>query len=312
MKKVVTPLKRLVTGIKIMDDLIKKIKEDIKKTGFVSELNTISKLLKMGWDAEHSLIYEDKDEKKSREIDIIGSNLYKNEKINFDLDIVLIIEVKKTSKPWIIFTSEFDKKYWRPEIVKSGFNIHKWVDINWEQGGSSFSEPSSRLEPCDIFNYEPLSILTHPDGYNRIGKAFHEFSKKGNEPSQIYSSLMGLSKAVVFFDELNYPDKTVDMDFNPEFKKTLSIYLPIVVLDGNLFEVYNDKEGELNVISKNVISVDSTIISENYSSPRNGFRLTHTIVAIDDFENYLGELDKRLTLLCKKFCEQLENHMNNQ
>jgi len=86
--------------------LIDRIKKDIEKTGFITELEVGEILRKRQFYTNHNVGYHDKDFNKSREIDITATKSYRNEEANLYIEYHFISEVKKVSKrPWIIFTS---------------------------------------------------------------------------------------------------------------------------------------------------------------------------------------------------------------
>jgi hypothetical protein len=99
-----TVTEKLFEGdIYVNEELKRKIMEDIKKTGFITELEIGSLLLRNGWRVGHSSSYNDKDLEKAREIDIIAYKGFYNEEIDFRFGIQLIFEIKKTSRHWVIF-----------------------------------------------------------------------------------------------------------------------------------------------------------------------------------------------------------------
>src|SRR5688572_29512818 len=108
-----------------MDELEKKILEDIEKTGFVTELKTVSMLIDHGWRTQHSSTYEDKDNNISREIDIVASKVEYIKELGFRLVFYLIVETKKSERPWIIFTTDrrFATLGW--SIMHKGYNDKK-------------------------------------------------------------------------------------------------------------------------------------------------------------------------------------------
>ena len=90
------------------NELLDKIKKDIPKTGFVTEMLVTAMLRSAGWSAADHAYYMDRDENKGREIDVVAvkQTEAKTEKRKITLTLALAIEIKKvTSKPWIVFTS---------------------------------------------------------------------------------------------------------------------------------------------------------------------------------------------------------------
>ena len=58
-----------------------------------------------GWSARHGMTFEDKDENRSREIDIVATKVEYLKEFGFRLVFYLVIEVKKSERPWIVFTT---------------------------------------------------------------------------------------------------------------------------------------------------------------------------------------------------------------
>ncbi len=111
-----------------MDDLEKKILDDIQKTGFASELRVISALLEQGWNTDHGETYEDKDENKSREIDITASKPAYDPQVAFRFNFTLVIEVKRSEQPWIVFTTDRKMKAAGWRIMHKSRNDRKQED----------------------------------------------------------------------------------------------------------------------------------------------------------------------------------------
>jgi hypothetical protein len=122
----------------VSDKLLDKLKEDIPKTGFVTEMLVTAMLREGGWIAADHTYYMDRDENKGREIDVVAikTNDVENEKRKITLTLALAVEIKKvTSKPWVIFTL--------PKAV--GENIHDLFGSSLTHvGNASSSLPAIR------------------------------------------------------------------------------------------------------------------------------------------------------------------------
>ena len=95
------------------ESFLKKIKDDIEKTGFLTELRVGELLYAKDWSVSHSESYEDLDSQKSREIDIVSTKSYHDKETNLYTEFHLIIKVKKSSKyPWVIFTTPHIYRGW--------------------------------------------------------------------------------------------------------------------------------------------------------------------------------------------------------
>src|SRR5688572_6277433 len=91
------------------DDFLKKLVLDLNNSGFASEMAAIQIFLKNDWNCSGSANYFDKDEQKTREIDLIAYHSQRTTKVGKNSDrtiasfFFVVAEVKKTEKPWVVF-----------------------------------------------------------------------------------------------------------------------------------------------------------------------------------------------------------------
>ena len=82
-------------------------KEDILKlvaeSGYLMEQRIAKRLEDLTWEVSQSYNYQDQDEQKSREIDILATRTAKNQMIDLSVKIELIIECKGEPSPLIVF-----------------------------------------------------------------------------------------------------------------------------------------------------------------------------------------------------------------
>jgi len=98
-----------------------RILEDIRKTGFLTELEVARLLLKGGFRVENGRTYEDLDEAKSREIDLVAHTRVVERETNLELFPHLVIEVKKDpEKPWVIFLTDDAFAHYGWSILHAG------------------------------------------------------------------------------------------------------------------------------------------------------------------------------------------------
>lgn len=267
-----------------MISLEEKILNDLDKTGFITELEIGEELHKKGWQPSHGQSYEDLDSNISREIDIHAHRHRYSKKANLYLTLYLIIEVKKDSKrPWVVFTTKerfLGGLGWR--------NAHVLRNHRIPLEGSSSSRARTLLNASGVIKNNPKV------NYPRVGKAYHEAFKDPGEKSKIYESLISASKATFYLRSLHDPGKEhTEERFNPKKSVEASLYLPVVVLDGNLYEVYLSNKGE-KVIEK----VGCLPIQFNFSSPNYGetsydrdLEFFPDIVTKENLGNYLLQLE---------------------
>lgn len=278
-------------------ELEEKILKDIEKTGFVTELKAVSLLIEKGWSAEHSTTYEDKDENRSREIDIIASKVEYVKELGFRLTIYLVVEVKKSERPWIIFTT--DKKFRTPgwAQIHNGYNTSKWEKYAEMKEGGYYST---------VFDLDCISRKSPRENVFRIGKAFHELEKSPNDKSNIYSALICSGKAAKYFcDRYNYGDQPKDFELDTE--TDLSLFLPTVVLDGHLFEVYNGSSGEMKVKKESYIPVEMKYSSPNYRDGNWDIDFFPDVVTFDYLSTYIDNIESWRQSMIKKMTKQLRD-----
>jgi len=275
-----------------MEPLKEKIINDIRKTGFISELQVGSILRKNNWSTNHSDHYEDKDLSKSREIDIIATKVKNDFENHLHLEFSLVIDVKKMNKrPWVIFSIDKEGSLtqgWR--IQHSGYNDMKRFGENKQHRGGLFSRE------VDHNNFKK--------NIKKIGVAFHEAFKPPSETSKIYESLISVCKAT-WYRNNRYNFKSFD-DYNPDEPTEIYIYIPLVVLDGNLFEAILDNNGEIQLNEKELIQ-----IKLNYSSPNYGksdIDFFPDIVQVNNLQEYLINTHDWIEGMFEKFIESMKKY----
>src|SRR5690625_2890865 len=92
------------------NDLESNLYKDILETGYPFEMEITSRMQKEGWKVLNGSYYIDKDEQKSREIDVVAeihnSKIFSSD-LTLEVMFSMIVEVKKSEdKPWVFFTSE--------------------------------------------------------------------------------------------------------------------------------------------------------------------------------------------------------------
>lgn len=261
-------------------DIKEKILEDIKKTGFIVELNSVSKLLEKDWQTEHSTSYEDKDENKSREIDIIASKVDYIKEFDTRITFSLVIEVKKSERPWIIFTTfaKFTSLGWR--VLNKCRNTDKWVKSEDLPSGGFFST---------VLTVDCIAIDSPRRNSYRVGKAFHELAKDPSDKSKIYEALISSAKAAYYLRN-RFPLQK-PKEFNASEEVDIQIFLPIVILEGRLFEVYNALSGKIQIEEKDYIPVEMSYSSPNYSAGGWDTDFFPDVIKFEFLDTYLDMVD---------------------
>lgn len=251
------------------DDLKTKIIKDIKKSGFLSEMKTSAMLIKNGWSNIHAAeTFLDKDFNKSREIDITTYKAKYDKEYKISLGIHLIIEIKKTSKPWIIFCQESHS------TIYSGIG---WGHINF----------ADNITPSQL-SFDDINLKNRHANSHLFGTSYYEAFKKPTDNSQVYSALMTCCKAAVHSKKLNSWAVEENKKYNANKNHDLDFFLPIVVLDGLMFQSTLDTDGEISLKE-----VDYSPITLNYSSMNYKETTFYPeIITLKGLKTYLEDIDK--------------------
>jgi hypothetical protein len=268
-------------------ELHDKILLDIEKTGFLQELKVGSTLIKNGWSTRHGETYHDRDLQKSREIDIVATKVRHSEKAKFHLEFSLVIDVKKMEKrPWVIFT--VNKKWrglgWR--ILHNGDNNYSKHDMDFFSG---------------ILDSRALEINNFKNLKTRFGIAFHEAFKNPDEGSKAYESLIGVSKAAWHYNESHGPEEIIEFDKKKDVE--VYIYIPLVILEGKLFDVNLGEEGEVILSEENFIQVQMNYSSPNYT--KRDIEFFPDLITTSHLNEYLQKTEKWMDGMFEYFEESL-------
>lgn len=208
---------------------IRKIEEDIKQSGFPLEIEVSSILKKDKWTVRNQAYYLDEDERKQRAVDIIAYKAFFEEFFDHDrLHISLVIECKKSSKPWVFFTTPKEQRifeipfglvtHWAYPELKYSIYFSKWIQTKTHYTLSGVNEQA-------IIAYEPF--------------------KKG-EGREIFEATHQVIKALNFELEEN-KKASLQVPIKPIF-----ILYPVIVYDGHLFE-YSLQNEDMKICSTNYL-----------------------------------------------------------
>jgi hypothetical protein len=250
----------------VNDDLIKKIKEEVLKTGFPLELRIADFLNRNKYYVAHSLYYIDEDENKSREVDLRalkklgfrGEDKNKEDR-EFLVNHCFFIECKKSKNPWVFLCS-----------TRNAYDV----------GCNEMPSVSKK----NFIEKENLDILQskHPfSNYSLMGRSYFELGKKNNE--NIFKAITTTVKATLYSIEQGFP-----------FLSSTSIcyYYPIVILEGRLFQ------GILNGNQIEVEEVNSVLLSFLYeSNKRKNSRFAIPIITESEVPSFFKKMDNTLDFL---------------
>lgn len=194
-----------------MEEKEKRIKNWILKNGYPFEMKVASLFQKNGFKISQSVLYKDSDTNKYREIDILA---YHNKIVNgVSFSFSFVIECKKsTDKPWLVFKNS--------DLINNKLNRFK-----------AFATNNAHLL-IDKTKADKILRNVFPSienaGYNVV-IAFKE------SKDLAYSATTSLIKAC----------KYIVNKFNLSTIKQCNIYIPVIVIEGELYNAYMDANEEI-------------------------------------------------------------------
>ncbi|HLG58922.1 MAG TPA: hypothetical protein VI485_26485 [Vicinamibacterales bacterium] len=248
-----------------------KIIAEIEKSGFPLELRVAAQLTRHHFIVDHNLYYVDKDDGKGREIEISALKNSQADRRGAVPDWIrhrFLVECKKTTdKPWVFFTSpttHYDREASRIRI--SGLRRE------------------ARLTD-DLL--KPVST-SHPFwNWPRRGRSYFEAfrSAAGAEaPSNIFKAITTVVKATLWA-------YSAVVQRGPMSMGELSIFQPVIVIEGDLFEATINDAGVVSLTAQPLIPVSFTYQSAQYPEER----FTILVMQESFLPDFLTRMDGVLT-----------------
>lgn len=251
-----------------MESKIEKIKNWINKGGFPFEMKVAKAFKESDFLIGQSILFKDPESEKYRETDIIAHISRKFGDVWFNL--TFVVECKKTvGKPWIILKSDPPSQIQKGKLVIFG-SRNAQVLIKKLEEIRTYRSP---LVFPDLSNY----------GYNVVTA----FSEK-NDSS--YAATQSVLKATEYLVSKS----------NESMVKFCNIYIPIIAVEGELYEGQLNHHSEIDVEEKH----KSTFISTK-SFEEKGLSLL-TIVTSEEIEDYIKNLKKECDLFFENYKIELE------
>lgn len=271
--------------------------EDINSTGFASELTVVRVCRQADMQVEHSSVFRDKDTGKSREIDVVASMGKYDDDAKLRLSLTLVVEVKRTSKPWVVFMSSppYENRAWG--LLHHSRNVLEERELR--SGGGKYLSGVLRGD-----------VLGAPDERRprkRVGKAFHEFKRKPGDdaPSQLYQGVLSAIKAAIHLKERSGRDEE-----ETRFAKTslveVDLFVPVLVVDGIVFGAFaDDKNGRTRVEASKYVAVEMKYTSEGYGTFWDP-TFYPDLVTLKYFPTYLESMKEWFNSVGADFVDQLK------
>jgi hypothetical protein len=254
-------------GIFYSNNLIEmeeKIKKWLNQGGLPLEMKFAHNLQQEGFDVAQSVYYRDNETNKFRETDIIASNYRKINEVWTHL--TFVIECKKTvDKPWLVLKNDNLLNHLNDELPIFG---SKQTESFLEE---LYTSPNYK---SDLIFKNRRSI-----GYSL------QTALLGNGKDRAYEAVSSVTKAC------EYLSQNLSVREN-----TGSIYMPVILIEGSLFEAK---------ILNNDINVKQSKSSEVLIA-RSFHEYGNSHILIFDNSN-LQEVSKHLFKLTEEFFEQYES-----
>lgn len=262
-------------------DLPSQIAADLEKSGFAAEMRVLRTLHSRGWRATAGNSFYDLDENVSREFDVHGWVVSHHPVIEYRSVRVfshLAIEVKRSSKPWVIF--EHDA-------------LPQWqLDGGWNDVLSRIHD--FPVEPSALLDIFVQHSLTRKLGWKGYG--IHEAFKNPDQPSRWYPAFISAAKAAEHVLETSAdPETSRDrLSRDPSlFPPELHIVQPVVILEGKLFRARLNEDGSPTVRPADAAEIDFAFKSPGYR--RSLYRVL--VVTVGGFAEQLQRLEARHQIL---------------
>lgn len=269
------------------EELFKKIKKDLEKSGFGSELKALNIFEKYDYHTLAGHNYFDKDEEKLREIDILAMHNITTRFRDIEYDYFIFnnnyitAEVKKSEKPWVVFKSLNQDT----EILRNFINVNNEMIFNNGNDTVLYRE----IE-------EELSLLT--ENWKLKINGIHESFKSPNNPSRWYGACISSIKAIIQVIESNEEFiKSNDKYSNKYFE-----YQPLLILDGKLVCAEMGNNFDISLEEVGFAKIEISLKSKSYDSKI----YTIDMVTLDNLENYL-EMKKNKQELINDAIIKIEN-----
>jgi hypothetical protein len=246
--------------------LEEKIEGWLGSQGYALEMRVAKILRHAGFNVQQADYYHDEESSSYREVDVIAKIYENTDNVNYCINFIIECKVSKTY-PWVIFKNK---------LKTDGH--HKLMYFPGNELGE---------EMAALYTFEKkamsLPILTK---HTSLGYTIVETLRSGEKKDNSYASLMSLSKALDSY--AHHPKYT-----HSAGRKICEIFVPLIVILGDLFEGYLDENNEV-ALSK----VDHSAVY--WSNPACGNRATLvTIIRVEALEKICQDLKKSSNKLLK-------------
>lgn len=259
--------------------LKEKIVEDLLTAGFPLEVSVSNILNKSNWKVDSSVLYVDPDDQVTRELDVYALKIYGiGAKVKSKEDILifshLIIQCKKSSKPWVFFDNAGNDYFWL------GFYSLKC-------GKSDFiSKLHNSGRALGFSGHRYKNIKKH--------KSFHVYDNEKHGNQAIYEALITSCKPLEYYKKMY-----------GESAETAHFFTPIVVLNGTLWSASMSKKSKIILKQVNKLIVRFDYIFGADKKPEKYTYQYIEVITQKEFTKSLKEIEKDNKTLLKSWIKFL-------
>jgi hypothetical protein len=268
------------------EELGKKVKHDLEKSGFRSEMNVIRCFSQNNWTCEGSGAYFDRDECKTREIDAIGCHHLRRE-VSEGLYAAswfyVVAEVKRSDKPWVVFRQSLSRSPLPP--MDAWNNLAHCAGPTW-----------LRVQLAEAISGHSLLCDLGWRGYS-----LHESFKPPDKSSTWHAAFVSAGKAAhhLLVTHSKYDKQRQGKGEDSLYFPAAFLFMqPVVVLDGQLLSADLDQDGEVVIGEIPHAPFQFRFQSRRYR--RSEYRVD--LVQIDRFAAYLERCQKRQAQFFEAYC----------
>lgn len=273
------------------DELIQKLKKDLRESGFRAEMEALRLLLDRDWKAQGGASYFDLDERISREYDMKAYRVCRavvDEETVGRVFYFLTAEIKSDPKPWVVFKKQFQYDW----ELKDGWRNLAWVGNLPARSGNYIDAMSAGAISSEL-------------GWR--GYSLREACKKPSKPSTWYSALTTACKAGqhVIDREADSAQQISPADMDHDFGDDSCRFVfvkPIVITGGILASAELSEGGGLEISEEQFASVEFDFRTEEYQR-RTPYLAD--IVQLDSLDAYAARCEET----CGAIAEEIEREI---
>jgi len=276
-------------AMKIPEDEILKA---IEKSGYLMEQEIATTLEEMNFNVKTNASFEDEEEGKSREIDILApQELFRDEEKKLTIYTVLICECKNNQNPFVFIKRKKNKYDLNPAPIEYLFPVEKYWKHTSKDGYNFVS---------DIPPFQFLELKKSHYYYKTEDKAvqFCKIIRKGKNWEAMHDNI---------YDGIFYPlikALNSQIKYVKKFKrewKHIYLFFPMVVLNSEIYAIQS-----YDSVKKPVLVDSVSFVREIKSKTINGQYLVDFITK----EKLKNHINNKILKFCNSIVEDYKSNPN--